>query len=128
MSYLVLIIDSDEAQRQTMVELFLSEGIEATGTADSSGGVAAVISGELGIVLMSEDMPPLDGVELLPLIRRLTRAPIIVIGNGGETAVVRSLLQGADMYLMRPVNYRELLGRVRALLRRSDQEAQQDAS
>jgi two-component system alkaline phosphatase synthesis response regulator PhoP len=55
---------------------------------------------------------------LLPLLRRLTESPIIVLGSGGEMAMVRALFQGADFYLTRPVNVRELIARIRALLRR----------
>lgn len=70
-----------------------------------------------GLVIMSESMPPLDTIELLPLARRLTSSPIIVIGDGGETAVVKCLLQGADVYLSKPVNCRELHIRARSLYR-----------
>ena len=71
-------------------------------------------------MLLAEGMPSLDGLEMLPLTRRLTASPIIVLGEGGETAVVKALLQGADMYLRKPVNDAELLSRVRAVTRRSD--------
>lgn len=85
---------------------------------DSGRGVAQLIQRQPNIILMSEDMPPVDDVELLPLLRRLTRAIIVVMGKGGETAVVNALLHGADVYMTKPLNYRELLSRIRALLRR----------
>ena len=118
-SYL-LIIEIDDGLRRSIEELFLSEGIEVVVEADSGRGVARIMQRSPGAVLMADNMPPLDGVELLPLARRLTTSPIIVVGEGGETAVVRALLQGADMYLRKPVNYLELLSRVHALLRRSE--------
>ena len=55
---------------------------------------------------------------LLPVLRRLTESPIITLGAGGEMAIVQALLAGADVYLTRPVNIRELMARIRALLRR----------
>ena len=70
------------------------------------------------IVIVSEEMSPIDEVELLPVLRRLTDSPIITVGSGGEMAMVQALLQGADVYLTRPVNIRELMARIRALLRR----------
>ena len=116
------ILEIDDDIRRSMVELFRSESFDVVEEVDSSGGITRIMQSNPGIIIMAEDMPPLDGVELLPLIRRLTRAPIIVLGLGGETAVVKALMDGADMYLKKPLNYRELLSRVRALFRRMDQE------
>ncbi len=116
----VLIIEIDASFRTALTGVFREEGIEVVAEADSGRSVARIMHRAPGVVLMSEEMPTLDGVELLPLARRLTSSPIIVIGDGGDTAVVRALLQGADMYLRRPVNYLELLSRVRALTRRSE--------
>lgn len=118
----MLILEIDDDIRRSMVELFQSESFDVVEEVDSSGGITRIMQGNPGIIILAEDMPPLDGVELLPLMRRLTRAPIIVLGLGGETAVVKALMDGADMYLRKPLNYRELLSRVRALFRRTDQE------
>ena len=124
----ILILEIDDDVRRSMVELFQSESFDVVEEVDSSGGITRVMQGNPGIIIMAEDMPPLDGVELLPLMRRLTRAPIIVLGLGGETAVVKALMDGADMYLRKPLNYRELLSRVRALFRRTDQEFESSSS
>lgn len=124
----ILILEIDDDIRRSMVELFQSESFDVVEEVDSSGGITRVMQGNPGIVIMAEDMPPLDGVELLPLMRRLTRAPIIVLGLGGEAAVVKALMDGADMYLTKPLNYRELLSRARALFRRTDQEFESSSS
>ena len=116
----ILILGIDHDLRVSVVDLLQVEGFEAVVKGDSSDGVARVMQGSPALLIMSEDMLPLDGVELLPLLRRLTASPIIVVGAGGETAVVKALLQGADMYISRPSNYRELLSRIRALLRMSN--------
>ncbi len=116
----VLIIEIDTIFRTALTQVFRGEGIEVIAEADSGGGVARIMQRVPGVVLMAEDMPSLDGVELLPLARRLTSSPIIVVGDGGDTAVVKALLQGADMYLRKPVNYVELLSRINALARRSE--------
>ncbi len=117
----ILILGIDQDLRITVVDLLQTEGYEAVVKGDSSDGVARVMQCNPALIIMSEEMPPLDGVEVLPLLRRLTASPIIVVGAGGETAVVKALLQGADMYISRPINYRELLSRIRALLRTSGQ-------
>ena len=118
----ILILEIDDDTRRSVVELFQSESFDVAEEVDSSGGITRVMQGSPDIIIMAEDMPSLDGVELLPLMRRLTRAPIIVLGFGGETAVVKALMDGADMYLKKPLNYRELVSRVRAMSRRMDQE------
>jgi DNA-binding response OmpR family regulator len=115
----VIILETDDQLRQALQQLFTQEGFEVREEVDSGKGVAQVLRRQPSMILMSEDMPPVEDVELLPLLRRLTRAPIIVIGEGGEAAVVNALLQGADLYMTKPLNYRELLSRIRALLRRS---------
>ncbi|MCI0440909.1 MAG: response regulator [Chloroflexi bacterium] len=117
----VLIIGFQNDIRSSLLELFTNEQYQVAEELDSGGAVLYVMQRNPSVIVMPEDMPPLEGVELLPLVRRLTRAPIVVVGEGGEAAVVRALLQGADMYLRMPFNYRELLSRVRALIRRSDQ-------
>ncbi len=116
----LLIIEIDASFRTALTEVFQGEGIEVVAEADSGGGVARIMQRVPGVVLMADEMPSLDGVELLPLARRLTSSPLIVVGDGGDTAVVKALLQGADMYLRKPVNYLELLSRIRALARRSE--------
>ena len=113
----ILIIETHEESRGATADLLAHDGFEVISEADSGDGVSRLIQRSPGLVIMSESMPPLDTVELLPLIRRLTGAPIIVIGEGGETAVVRCLLQGADVYLSKPVNCRELHIRARSLYR-----------
>lgn len=118
----ILILEIDDDTRRSVVELFQSESFDVAEEVDSSGGITRVMQGSPDIIIMAEDMPSLDGVDLLPLMRRLTRAPIIVLGFGGETAVVKALMDGADMYLKKPLNYRELVSRVRAMFRRTDQE------
>ena len=118
----ILILEIDDGIRRSMVELFQSESFDVAEEVDSSGGITRVMQGSPDIIIMAEDMPSLDGVDLLPLMRRLTRAPIIVLGFGGETAVVKALMDGADMYLKKPLNYRELVSRVRAMSRRMDHE------
>jgi DNA-binding response OmpR family regulator len=127
MSY-VLILETDHAMRRSVVELFRLEDYEVIEEADSSNAVTLVMGRVPGLILMSEDMPELEGIEPLPLLRRLTVAPIIVVGAGGEAAVVNALLQGADVYLSRPINHQELLIRVRALFRNSNQNGKDQSS
>ncbi len=112
-----LIIDNDE-DRQSVVQALQDAGFRVIQAVESSEGLKSVLDDAPRIVIVSEHMPPIDEVELLPVLRRLTDSPIITVGSGGEMAMVQALLQGADVYLTRPVNIRELMARIRALLRR----------
>ena len=124
----VLVIEPDADFREMLVKVFKGQEIEAVGESDNAKGVARIIEREPHAILLAEGMPSLDGLEMLPLTRRLTVSPIIVVGEGGEMAVVKALLQGADMYLRRPVNHVELLSRVRAVTRRADRGTQRRVS
>jgi DNA-binding response OmpR family regulator len=112
-----LIIDVDE-NRQIAILALQDAGFRVTEALESGQGVRNTLDISPRIIIVGEEMPPINGVELLPVLRRLTESPIIVLGSGGEMAMVRALFQGADFYLTRPVNVRELIARIRALLRR----------
>jgi DNA-binding response OmpR family regulator len=112
-----LIIDTDE-NRQSVILALQDAGFGVIEAGESGEGVRHTLDDSPRIIIVGEEVPPIDGVELLSLLRRLTESPIIVLGSGGEMAMVRALFQGADFYLTRPVNLSELLAHIRALLRR----------
>ena len=112
-----LIIDIDE-NRRSVAWALQEAGFQVTEVLESGEGVKNVLDAGPHVIIVGEEMPPLDGVDLLPVLRRLTEAPIVVLGAGGEMAMVQALLQGADVYLTRPVHTREFMARIRALLRR----------
>ena len=112
-----LVIDADES-RQSVVLALQDAGFRVTEALESGEGVKNILAASPHIVVIGEEMPPIDGVELLPVLRRLTESPIIALGAGGEMAMVNALFHGADLYLTRPVNTREFVARIHALLRR----------
>ena len=112
-----LIIDADESSLGVVLAL-QDAGFRVIEALDSGEGVRHTLDFFPRVIIVGEEMPPVNGVDLLPLLRRLTGSPIIVLGSGGEMAMVRALFQGADVYLTRSVNVRELIARIHALLRR----------
>ncbi len=114
----VLMLDTKVELRGDLATAIVEAGFEVRRESSSSGGVAQVLEVDPDLILMNQKMPPLDGVPMLSLLRRMTMAPIIVVGSRGESVAVEALLQGADMYMAEPVRQRELVARVRALIRR----------
>jgi DNA-binding response OmpR family regulator len=112
-----LIIDADE-NRQNVVLALQDAGFRVTEALESGEGVRHILEVSPRVIIVGEEIPPTNGAELLPLLRRLTESPIIILGSGGEMAMVRALFQGTDLYLTRPVSIRKLIARIRALLRR----------
>lgn len=118
----ILIMETDGAESSALARMFDEAGFEVKEETRTGQGVAEVMERDPGVIVMAEEMPFLDGLGLVPLLCRLTKAPIIVMGGGGDSSIVDALLQGADVYMTKPLKDRELLARVRALMRRSESE------
>ena len=113
----VLLVDTLSDQK-LLAALLRRAGYTPIETADSSEAIRELMDVNPQLIIAAQESPPIDGVEFLPLIRRLTEVPIIVIGPDSEDAMVQALFQGADAYIKRPINPDDLLARLRTLLRR----------
>jgi len=120
MGHRVLVVD-DDARLQELLATYLSQnGFEVTSAADGRKGLAALQSDTFDIVLLDVMMPGLDGIEVCRRIRATSRIPIVMLtAKGDETDRVVGLELGADDYVAKPFSPRELLARLRALLRRA---------
>ncbi|HLF04870.1 MAG TPA: response regulator transcription factor [Dehalococcoidia bacterium] len=114
----VLLIDDGESLLRTAAAL-REHGFTILEEFDSGNGARRALEQAPQVIMVAEDMPPVDGVGLLEMLREVTASPIVVVGKGEHTSRAQALLDGADMYLSRPVSPREMLARVRALLRRT---------
>lgn len=114
----VLVIDPDEVGRLRLARPLRDakfEVIEATGAIE---GLFETLERNPDLILLAEEVPPLEAGDLLPLLRRLTAAPIMVFGSGGDPEEIAALDLGADFYERRPPSAQALIARARALLRR----------
>lgn len=120
MAHRVLLVD-DDARLQELLAAYLSQnGFDVTGAADGRKGLAALEASSFDIVLLDVMMPGLDGIEVCRRIRATSRIPIVMLtAKGDETDRVVGLELGADDYVAKPFSPRELLARLRALLRRA---------
>lgn len=89
--------------------------VEASSTVE---GLVDVLEEVPEVIVLAEEMPPLEAEDLIRVVRRLTDAPLIILGSDGEPTEVSALERGADAYLRRPFDLATLLAWTRALLRR----------
>ena len=118
----VLLVEDDDHIRVTLLTALSEHGMFVS-TA-STGTAAFRIAGEsrLDLILLDLGLPDMDGAALIPVLRKATGAPIIVISaRDQEAQKVAALDAGADDYLTKPFGISELLARMRSSLRRSQQ-------
>ena len=116
----VLLIDDDTRMYELLAQYLGQHGISVTHAADGGRGLAALEAGAYDAVLLDVMMPGMDGLEVCRRIRAKSTLPVLMLtARGDETDRVVGLELGADDYLAKPFSPRELLARLRAVLRRA---------
>ena len=116
----VLIIDDDQELCDMVVRLLSKEGYAVAKCTDGAGGLRAALSAKYDVILLDIMMPELDGLQLLRELRAKSQVHVIMLtAKGEEIDKVIGLELGADDYLPKPFYSRELIARIRAVLRRS---------
>jgi DNA-binding response OmpR family regulator len=116
----VLCIDDDRRLFELLVSYLGPNGITLSHAADGRSGLAELEQSVFDAVLLDVMMPGMDGVEVCRRIRERSRIPIIMLtARGDEADRVVGLEIGADDYVAKPFSPRELLARLRAVLRRT---------
>ena len=124
MTLRALLIDDDTRLAELLVSYFAPHGGELEHARDGRAGLVRLEQGGFDVVLLDLTMPGLDGLEVCRRIRKKSRIPIVMLtARGDETDRVVGLELGADDYVPKPFGPRELLARVRAVLRRAAPEA-----
>lgn len=117
----VLLVDDDVALAGMLREYLHGEGFDATTAHDGETGVAEALSGRYAIVVLDVMLPRLSGVEALRRIRTQSRVPVLMLtAKGDDVDRIVGLELGADDYVVKPFSVRELVLRVRAILRRAE--------
>ncbi len=115
-----LLIDDDSRLAELLVSYLAPHGVQVAHAADGGRGLVALEAGGFDVVLLDLMMPGIDGLEVCRRIRAKSPIPILMLtAKGDETDRVVGLELGADDYLPKPFSPRELLARVRAVLRRA---------
>lgn len=115
----ILIIDDDAKLRTMLREYLAGYGYNVCELSDGLDAVGNVERLQPSVVVLDVMMPGRDGFEVLADIRRVSQVPVIMLTAKGDPADrVVGLEMGADDYLPKPFNLRELLARIRAAIRR----------
>jgi two-component system KDP operon response regulator KdpE len=127
--YRVLIVD-DEPRMIRFIRMNLEhDGFDVVEAANGLLALNQVRDTLPDLVLLDVSMPELDGFETLRLLREISQVPVIMLtARGEEEDKVRGLELGADDYVTKPFGPRELVSRVRAVLRRTEAPAPQETS
>jgi DNA-binding response OmpR family regulator len=125
----VLLVDDDVELTELLREYLWQEGFEATAVHDGDSGVSEALSGRHAIVVLDVMMPRVNGIEALRRIRRSSRIPVLMLtARGDDIDRVVGLELGADDYVPKPCTPRELVARLRAILRRTEHTESADAN
>ena len=121
----ILVIDDDESLRDTIGMLLESEGFRAVLAGDGKTGLDQAMVAKPNLILVDLRLPIISGVDVCKQLRQSgVETPIIVLsGVGDEFDKVLLLEIGADDYVVKPFGTRELMARIRAVLRRSGTDA-----
>ena len=115
----VLLVDDDAELCLLLDEFLKREGFELECEHDGRGGLDKARTGGFDLVVLDVMLPGLDGFEILRRLRPESRVPVIMLTARGEDVDrIVGLELGADDYLPKPFNPRELAARIRAVLRR----------
>jgi DNA-binding response OmpR family regulator len=116
----VAIVDDDKELRTSIAALLMENGFVPVPVADSAGFFEAAASHAIDLALIDLRLQGESGLVLAIHIRERMALPIVMLtGRGDETDKIIGLETGADDYIMKPFNPRELIARLRAVLRRS---------
>jgi len=124
MTLRVLCIDDDQRLHALLADYLGQNGVTLVAAPDGPRGLAALAGGAFDAVFLDVMMPGMDGLEVMRRIREKSTIPVIMLtAKGDETDRVVGLELGADDYLPKPFSARELLARLRAVLRRGAAES-----
>ena len=117
----ILVIDDDVELCSLLTEFLRNEGYQITSAHDGKRGLEEALRANPDLVVLDVMLPTFDGFEVLRRLRPQSRVPVLMLTARGEDVDrIVGLELGADDYLPKPFNPRELAARIRAILRRME--------
>ena len=118
----ILVVEDEEAYRKPLEYSLKREGYEVVGVADGHQALSAVKANSIDLILLDLMLPGIPGTEVCRQVRENYDTPIIMVTAKDDVVdVVIGLELGADDYVTKPYRFRELLARITAVLRRTQE-------
>jgi two-component system response regulator CpxR len=125
----ILVVDDDRELCELLTNYLQREGFAVRAAYDGLDGLHAATTARPDLVICDIMMPGIDGLELLRQLRQESSVPVLMLtAKRAEAERITGLELGADDYLPKPFSPRELVARIRAILRRTSDEARDDDS
>jgi two-component system response regulator CpxR len=116
----ILVIDDDIELCELVADYLVAEGFQVEQAHQGPKGVETALSDDFTLIILDVMLPEMNGFEVLRRIRAKTRVPVLMLtARGDDVDRIVGLELGADDYLPKPFNPRELVARIRAILRRT---------
>jgi two-component system response regulator CpxR len=117
---LILVIDDDVELCELLVTYLGQEGFRVETSNEAAKGIELALSGSYSLVVLDVMLPVMSGLDVLRRIREKSKVPVLMLtARGEEVDRIVGLELGADDYLPKPFNPRELVARIRAVQRRA---------
>lgn len=119
----ILLIEDDPAIIRLLKLALETNNYKTLIAKDGLGGLSLFLSEHPDLILLDLGLPDIDGMEVLLQIREMSKVPVIVVSaRGSETEKIEALDGGADDYVTKPFNVKELMARIRVNLRKAIKE------
>jgi len=119
--YKILVIDDDIELCDLLSEYLATEGYSIEAIHNGAKGAEAVLKDDYDLIILDVMLPGMGGFDVLKTIRKEKKTPILMLtAKGDDIDKILGLEMGADDYLPKPYNPRELLARIKAILRRTE--------
>lgn len=116
----ILLVDDDVQLCKLLVERLANEGFSMDTVHDGSRGLERALSMDYALVVLDLMLPGVSGLDVLRRLRKVSPVPVLILTARGEDSDrILGLEMGADDYVPKPFNPRELIARIRAILRRT---------
>ncbi|MDZ7904053.1 MAG: response regulator [Rheinheimera sp.] len=123
----LLLIDDDQALTSMLTTYLEREGFQVEVANDGQAGLQAALRQHFDLVVLDVMMPGMDGITVLKRLRQVSDKPVLMLtARGDDIDKVLGLELGADDYVAKPCLPRELVARIRAILRRMQMQQQPD--
>lgn len=116
----ILVVDDEDYIRRLIARILSDHGYEVIPAASGNEALERLADSKINLILLDIRMPEMDGIQTLTLIRKKYAIPVIMVTGLGEVSSISDALSiGADDYVKKPFQARELIARIEVKLRRA---------